>query len=663
MNKISRQNSFQILLIILAGISIMAAALYYSRTDSALQERYETVANEMSEKTRTLIAEKKEAILLIALSMGNDSHIRDAIISRQLSQLDLENFSRKFELHTSLKDIWFQIISKDGVSLYRSWTAKHGDKISLKRLDIIAMLKEPDIVSSISTGSFDLTFKAMVPVYDEQQGFIGIFEVIARFNSIAEKLKKEAIHPVFLVDKNYRKQLDKAFSSRFIGDYYVANNNVEESYLKLIETQQVENFINLNNSFQVDQKRRLLVVYFALPDIRQQPMGHFILFKSLDDIYVDDIYSARNQFVISTAIFVILLFFIVRYISNQHITQSIKAINLSLEEKVSIKNKELIEQGRFLQSIMDSVSNAVIVIDKDFNVTMMNKVALANNAYQLQPGEQKKCYQVTHHINEPCALKGYECPHQAVFSSAVKSKVIHEHHGDNGISEYIEITATPLLNAAGEVEAIIELGHDITDHILVNEQLLEQKNYLSHQVHHDALTGLPNRTLFIDRLRQNIKLVKREHSGVAVLFIDLDRFKPINDSLGHSIGDKVLIEVSQRLKNAIREVDTVARMGGDEFTLILTHVKALPMLIEVLHKLLKILAEKMLVDDHELSVSASIGVSLYPDDGQETDVLLRNADAAMYQAKRQGGNNYQFYQREIVSIAEKKQKNPEINVK
>ncbi|NOQ80192.1 MAG: EAL domain-containing protein [Gammaproteobacteria bacterium] len=644
------QGSLQLSFFIVLSIGIIVAAIYYSRVDEQLQERYASVANEMNEQIQTLIDEKKEAILLLALSVSNNPDIKQGLKVNDSSYLQLDQFTTILEKNTFLKNIWFQIINKNGDSFYRSWTKKRGDKISLARLDIASMLKKPEIKSAISTGKFDITFKAMVPIYDGEE-FLGIFEVIAKFNSIATKLENKGISSVFLVDQSYKKQLTKAFTQRFIQNYYVANLNVKEKHLKILENNAIEKQTQMKNEFFIDHDKYFLITYFPLPDIKNKPMGHFFLFKPLQDISVIDIYESRNEFFIYVTFLSILLLVIIRYIASIHLTQKIKQINTQLEEKVSTKNSELIKQGLFLQSVMDGVSNSVVVIDKDYNVKMMNKMAQKMTDYSLSSKGPNKCYKISHHLEAPCSSKHHTCPHSEVFTTGKINKVIHEHYTKNGQTQFIEITATPLHNENGEVEAIVELGHDITDHLLIHEQLEQQKNRLDHQAHHDALTGLPNRVLFIDRVSQAIKLAKRDKSKIAVLFIDLDRFKEINDTLGHSVGDKVLIEIAERLENNIRQADTVARLGGDEFTIILSNIKHASSVMKIAQKLVETLADKIISGENELYVTASIGISLYPDDGDNTELLLRNADSAMYQAKNEGRNNYQFYTQEMTEQA------------
>jgi diguanylate cyclase (GGDEF)-like protein len=156
----------------------------------------------------------------------------------------------------------------------------------------------------------------------------------------------------------------------------------------------------------------------------------------------------------------------------------------------------------------------------------------------------------------------------------------------------------------------------------------------------DFLTGLPNRALLADRLAQSIALARRHGNRVALMYLDLDNFKDINDSLGHTIGDRLLQSAARRLEQSIRHSDTVSRQGGDEFVVLLSEVEAAQDAKLAAEKLIKAMAEPHLIDGHRLNVTLSIGISLYPDDGADAEAILTNADAAMYHVKRNGGNSY-----------------------
>ncbi|MEN8180779.1 MAG: EAL domain-containing protein [Pseudomonadota bacterium] len=180
-------------------------------------------------------------------------------------------------------------------------------------------------------------------------------------------------------------------------------------------------------------------------------------------------------------------------------------------------------------------------------------------------------------------------------------------------------------------------------------QLKEAQNRLQHMAQHDFLTDLPNRFLFEDRLEHAINRAKRNRTLVALLFLDLDRFKNINDSLGHIVGDHLLIEVAHRIQSLVREEDTLARLGGDEFTIILESITEQRQAAVIAEKIIENMKLPIPVDGHELFVTCSIGISTYPQDGEEQSQLIKNADAAMYKAKEDGRNKFRFYSSELSS--------------
>ena len=185
------------------------------------------------------------------------------------------------------------------------------------------------------------------------------------------------------------------------------------------------------------------------------------------------------------------------------------------------------------------------------------------------------------------------------------------------------------------------------EHRQVEERLLEKEERLNFLANYDPLTRLPNRSLLCDRLQHAMARARRAGSSVALLLLDLDRFKTINDSLGHEVGDRLLQEVADRLQGFVREVDTLARFGGDEFAIILEEADDLQKAVRVAQKVLDELSRAMTLGEYQLYVTASVGVSVFPDDGVELESLLQHAEVAMYRAKETGLNSYQFYRPEM----------------
>ena len=186
------------------------------------------------------------------------------------------------------------------------------------------------------------------------------------------------------------------------------------------------------------------------------------------------------------------------------------------------------------------------------------------------------------------------------------------------------------------LESVAGTMRDITERKIASDMNWQKANF-------DELTGLPNRRLFSDRLEQGVLHAGRTGMAIALLFIDLDHFKEVNDSLGHNIGDLLLKFAADRIRTCVRESDTVARLGGDEFTVILHNVADTQYILTVANKIVKELASGFQILEHSIAISASVGVSLSPQDAQTTATLIKNADLAMYAAKSAGRNRVEFF--------------------
>ena len=197
-------------------------------------------------------------------------------------------------------------------------------------------------------------------------------------------------------------------------------------------------------------------------------------------------------------------------------------------------------------------------------------------------------------------------------------------------------TDRAIFDEQGHLFEFQSVGHDITEQVRVEEQLV-------YMATHDALTGLPNRRLFNDRLTLELAHAQRNQQKLAVMLLDLDHFKDVNDTFGHSVGDRLLQVVGHRLQSLLRRSDTVARMGEDAFMLVLPGIVREENATRVAAKILEAFREPLMCDGYEIAITTSIGVAVYPDDGEDVDALMKNADIAMYRAKEQGRDNYQCY--------------------
>ena len=297
------------------------------------------------------------------------------------------------------------------------------------------------------------------------------------------------------------------------------------------------------------------------------------------------------------------------------------------------------QQLRLASKVFDRAGEAIIITDAEIHILSVN------NAFT----------QITGYIaadvigKNPSILKsGQNSPtfyqtmwHSLLEQGSWQGEIYNRRKNGEIYPEWLTINAVK--DDGGKVINYVAIFSDIST-LKTSQQRVE---FLAT---HDELTGIPNRSLLMDRMNQALYHAKRQDNRMAVLFIDLDNFKNINDSLGHDVGDILLKQATERIKQYVRDVDTLARLGGDEFVAVLTDIE-LEEVNAVATRIIDCMASSFFINDHHLHVSASIGISIYPDDGNDSISLLKNADTAMYQAKDRGRNQYQFFADEMKVIA------------
>lgn len=290
-------------------------------------------------------------------------------------------------------------------------------------------------------------------------------------------------------------------------------------------------------------------------------------------------------------------------------------------------------EARFRSIFELSPLGIALVSKRDHRFVQANRRYCELLGYSLEELQQMTVADVTHPDDWPQSQ--HLCQTSATGAQAVFT-LQKRYLRKDGAVRWVNLTADVVANGNDGEPLAIGIVEDITERREVEERI-------RHMALHDPLTDLPNRALLHDRLQQAMNEAQREKTLLALLFLDLDRFKIVNDSLGHTVGDQLLRAVAERLGHHVRGSDTVCRLGGDEFVVLLTAVHDASDAARVASKLLHGLAEPLKVGDHTLSTSTSIGISLYPMDGSDPDILLQHADTALYQAKAGGRNNYQFF--------------------
>ncbi|MGO4157486.1 bifunctional diguanylate cyclase/phosphodiesterase [Cupriavidus sp. YAF13] len=323
--------------------------------------------------------------------------------------------------------------------------------------------------------------------------------------------------------------------------------------------------------------------------------------------------------------------------------QKINEINASLEQTVDERTAELVSREQESRTLIENSPDTITRYDRDLRRTYANPAFCNSAGCSLAEALGKRPSEVPGGAN---ALI-YEEKISEAISSGKSGQFELRWRNRDGQEHCTHIRLTPEIDRSGTVNSVLAVGRDLSDRMAFEATIWKQANF-------DALTHLPNRQMFHSRLEHEASIAHRSGQHMALMLIDLDRFKEVNDSLGHDTGDILLIEAARRIISCVRESDIVARLGGDEFTVILPNTDDTESVERIATAIIRKLAEPFALGADEAFISASVGVTLYPDDTSELDILFKNADQAMYAAKNAGRNRFSYFTPDLRVVAEKR---------
>jgi diguanylate cyclase (GGDEF)-like protein/PAS domain S-box-containing protein len=518
------------------------------------------------------------------------------------------------------------------------------------KLDIVKNKSWPEILEMAQRGELDMLSNAnktpererylifteaylntpAIIISDNNNGFIGTLDRLDHKQVTLEKgyfmqelLKHDHPEIRLIPAENVHDALNMVSSGKaeaYIGDAAAANYAVKK-----------EGMLNLNFSGDTGYKS-----HHRMAATKANPELASLLDKALADIPLSGREAIQNRWMslkyepgikteavlLYASAALVLLTFIIGW-------------NMRLRREIC-KRKQVEEAQRMAASVFASTQEGILITDAQCNIIDINPAFTSITGYLRDEALGKK----------PNILKSglhdadfYQKMWQAINRQGYwRGEVWNRKKGGEIFAEWLTISA--VTDKQNKITHYIGASSDIT-------QLKEHERKLELIAHYDPLTGVPNRILLADRMHLAFAQTRRDNCLMAVGYLDLDGFKPVNDRLGHEAGDQLLIEIALRIKNALREGDTVARLGGDEFVFLLLGLDKVEDCEITLHRLLKVISEPVILRNQAVCVSASIGISIFPADNTDPDTLLRHADQAMYQAKQQGKNCFHIYNLEL----------------
>jgi diguanylate cyclase (GGDEF)-like protein/PAS domain S-box-containing protein len=568
-------------------------------------------------------------------TLTSNIEIKDAMIAGDREALYKHSLALFNTLNIECDVTHFYFHQADRVNLLRMHQPeRYGDKIN--RFSILKAESTGNPASALEIGPLGLfTLRVVFPWYDNEK-LIGYVELGEEIEHLYKLIKNVADIDIFvLINKEVLSRKNWESGMKMLGRQaqwdLLPESVVSFSTLEINNSKSIENLseagdyenvtvkesgsehifrthsLTLYDAGELEQKIGSMIFLRDISDIKEQNMNHFLFF-------------------IGTGILIGGLLFLFFFLLTRKIEQKLEDSRISLVKS----------ESRF-RSIVENSSDLIWEVDINARYTYLSpnikellgyeaNERIGKSPFDFMPEDEAKSI----------AKKFAEILNERRPFTALENTNQHK----DGHKVIMETNGLPIFDEEGLLSGYRGIDRDITERKRSEEKI-------KHMAYYDELTDLPNRTLFKDRLTQECHLADRNKSYVAILFMDIDHFKKINDTLGHMVGDMLIQEISKRLKEVIRASDTVARFGGDEFAIIIPHLKNVQGVDHVLKSIENSFTVPFKILEHELFVNFSIGYSYYPIDGNNIDLLLRNADTAMYHAKDNGRNYYQRYEFEM----------------
>ena len=593
-------------------VFLLVASIYwlYNSTktklyNDVLSSHQQILAHEINR----LVDDHRESAMAVALALSESQQIREFLCKSceedKKSPLNFKVLLEQLALHTNYSQLWIQVLDTKGVSRYRSWTSKTGDSLFDARRDVRDILHVPQVIQAISVGKFNLTFKSMVPLWDETQTLLGIVEVVSHVTPLTNKLKRiHGVDSVVLVEKRFRKQLTKAQTGIFVNDYHVANSGASPEYLTLLERlgeQKIAEIIpeRVHEGY--------LITQHLIKEDTGLIIGYWFTFEPIEKLGIAEIEHLNKQYLYAS----IILFILTLLLSALYVLKQRSDKGLSYYRHVLDSASEIIFVSDYSRII--EANQQFFEFYSEFSTLskFLQKYRCVCDTFENEKGYLQR--EIDGEFWLDYVLRRPEKHHRAVILK-------------NGERQFFEVKVAQIDIYEKPLYSVIM--HNITGQELYKKQL----EFLSET---DTLTGVSNRLVFNRTLINEIQRAHRYHSELALLMFDIDHFKNINDTYGHEVGDQVLVTLCEVISDLLRETDVFCRIGGEEFTVMMpeTNLEQATQSAERLRKAVETLPSQTL----PTSLTISFGVvSMTRWDNDKT--ILKRADDALYQAKKKGRN-------------------------